>query len=104
MTLADDLGELNEHLPVGFQRGGDDVLVGAVVAAPHRAELDARYTDPLEVDDVARAVAPDADRVAAEVPRRDLTEGFDVGVRAGDVGRFAAEQDLDLGGQIQGPY
>src|SRR3712207_7691769 len=99
MALPEDLDELHEHLPVGLERGGHDVLAGTVMAAPDRAELDARHAGPLEVDDVAGSVAPDADGVAVIVSRGDLAQGLDVRVRAGDVGRLAAEQDLDLGGE-----
>src|ERR687893_2628247 len=84
-VAADDLHELHDHLPVGLQGGYYDVLVGAVVAAADGAELHARYPGPLKVDDVARTVAADADGVAAEVARRDLTQGLHVGVAAGGV-------------------
>src|ERR687885_774668 len=76
MTLTEDLDELHEHLPVGLQRGGYDVLAGAV--------------------------APAADGVAVVVPRGDLAQDLDVGIRARDVSRLAAEQDLDLGRQVYG--
>src|ERR687895_3001657 len=99
MAFPEDLDELHEHLPVGLERGCHDVLVGAVVAASDGAELDARHASPLEVDDVGGAVPPDAYRVAVVVSRGDLAQCLDVRVRAGDVGRLAAEQDLDLGGE-----
>src|SRR5918995_6123238 len=96
MAFPEYLDELHEHLPVGLQRGCDDVLVGAVVAAADWAELDAGDTGALEVDDIRGAVSADAHGVAAEVARRDLAQGLDVGVRAGDVGRLSAEEHLDL--------
>src|SRR5215216_218726 len=102
LALPEDLHELHEHLAVGLERGGHDVLVWAVVAAPYGPELDPRHAGSLEIDDIAGAVASDADGVAAEVPRGHLAQNFDVGVRVGDVGRFAAEQDLELGGQVYG--
>ena len=76
------MDEVHEHLPVGFERGCHYVFVGAVVAAPHRPELDPWHAGPLEVDDIAGAVAPDADRVTVEVPGGYLAEDLDVRVGA----------------------
>src|SRR5687767_9336045 len=63
-------------------------------------ELHTRHPYALEVDDVARAVTAHADRVAEEVARRHLAERLNVGVLARHVGRFAVEQDLDIGRDV----
>src|SRR5215213_10378201 len=75
-----------------------------MMSAAYGTELDTRYPRALEVDDVARAVAAHADGVTAEVARRDLAEHLYVGVLARHVGRFAVEQDLDVGGQVHRTY
>src|SRR5215210_488365 len=98
------MDKLDDHLPVGLQGRGHDVLVRTVVSPAYGTELDTRHPCALEVDDVARAVAAYADGIAAEVARRDLAERLHVGVPARYVGRFAVEQDLDLGGQVHGAY
>src|ERR671913_2283249 len=67
-------------------------------------KLDTRHPSPLKVDDVARTVAAYADGVAAEVARRDLAEHLHVVVLARHVGRFAVEQDLDIGGEVHRAY
>src|SRR5215210_2623307 len=103
-VAADDLDELHDHLPVGLQRRGHDILVGTVVPPAYGTELDAGHPGPLEVDDVTGAVAAHADGVAAEVARRDLAEHLHVRVPARYVGGFAVEEDLDVGGQIHRAY
>src|SRR4028118_615405 len=50
-----------------------------------------------------RAGAAAACGVPAEVAGGALAQGLDVGVRAGDVGRLSAEEDLDLGGGVDRP-
>src|SRR4028118_1628980 len=50
-----------------------------------------------------RAGAAAACGVPAEVAGGALAQGLDVGVRAGDVGRLSAEEDLDLGGEVDRP-
>ena len=49
-------------------------------------------------------MAAHADWVAVEVSRRDLAERLHIGILARHVGRFAVEQDLDIGREIHRAY
>ncbi len=83
-----DLGELDEHLPVGLQTRGDNVLLWTVVAVSYRTELDAGDTSALEVDDIRSTVATDAHRVTVEVPGCHLAQRTHERVILRDVGWF----------------
>src|SRR5215207_3577718 len=97
---SQDLDELHEHLPIGFQGIGDDELLRTVVATSDRTKLDARNAGALEEDDVGGAVATDANRVAVKMPRRDFAERLYERVPAGNVGRLVCEEDLYLGREV----
>src|SRR5690242_15590281 len=58
--------EVAERTAVAAQRGDRHPLVGAVVAAADRAELDGGHAGLEERDDVGGAVPPDAQRFALD--------------------------------------
>ena len=93
-----DLDELHEHLPICFQRIGDNELAWAVVTATHGPELDAGDAGALEEYDIGGAVPPDAIRVAVEVPCGDLAEGVDERAVSRDVSRLVCEENPRLCG------
>src|SRR4051794_41134416 len=70
------------------------------MAAADRTELDAGNTDALEVDDIGGSMSSDADRVAVEVPCRNLAEHLHKRVSPRDVGRLVRKENLHLGGEV----
>ena len=101
--------EVDQRAPVAGQRVDRDPLVGAVMAAAGRAELDRRHARLQERDGVRGAVAPDAHRLAVGQPRRGLRErdahtGSSADTRAGgqmnERATWTSGQRADQGEQL----
>src|SRR4051794_29422535 len=93
----DRVHELDERAAVALERRDRHPLLGAVVTAADRPELDAGRARLEEADDVGRAVAPDRDPLRRHAVGHALREQSHVRVVALDDRRVAAEDDVCRG-------